>query len=294
MIVVRITGGMGNQMFQYASAYALAKDLGAELTVDLEDYQLRQIHNGYELERVFGIKAEQVDRRKLGFLLRTTPYALRRRLKKWTKRIPSNYYLEDKFDYQPIPKSEGAVYYLEGYFQSERYFLHRRSEVSQLFRLQLPMSSPTAECIGRIQSANSVAIHVRRGDYTNANVQKVHGLLPPTYFQGAAQQMARMTENPEFFVFSDDPNWCEKNLSFNGRPVTFVHACLGPLAWEHMHMMSHCRHHIIANSSFSWWAAWLCKFPQKRIIAPKPWFKDPKKTANDIYQAGTIALESGF
>ena len=166
-----------------------------------------------------------------------------------------------------------ADVYLQGYWQSEQYF----KPVEQLIRDDLRLKhAPAGENLALAQAigaVDAVSVHVRRGDYASKpQLENLLGLLPPEYYQRAGQTIAAARPSAEFFVFSDDPEWARRNLRFE-RPVHFV-AHNGPEApHEDLRLMSLCRHHIVANSSLSWWGAWLCAIAEKIVVAPQPWFQ---------------------
>jgi hypothetical protein len=139
-----------------------------------------------------------------------------------------------------------------------------------------------AELLEEIRSRCAVAVHVRRGDYVrNARTNEFHGLCTPEYYQAAAKYVVDRIDEPTFLVFSDEPEWVQANLKL-GRPTIYV-THDGNCAPHHdMWLMSQCSHHIIANSSFSWWGAWLCRNEKKMVVAPKRWFRDPKVNTSDL------------
>jgi hypothetical protein len=139
----------------------------------------------------------------------------------------------------------------------------------------------------RVSSNNSVSVHIRRGDYvSNPHASKFHGTKGLDYYEKAVERIAETVKNPELFVISDDIEWCKENLRL---PYKTTHID-GNAGFEDMHIMSHCAHNIIANSSFSWWAAWLNTNPDKVVIAPKKWFNDESINTEDVVPKTWIRL----
>lgn len=175
--------------------------------------------------------------------------------------------------------------YLEGYWQSERYFAEHTEDIRREFTMKQPCLGRNRELADAIASVNAVSLHVRRGDYvTDAKTNAAHGVCAVDYYCKAADMIARAVENPVFFLFSDEPEWVAANLDLRYPVVHIGHN--GDAPHEDLRLMSQCRHHIIANSSFSWWGAWLSANPDKIVIAPKRWFNDPAINTDDLTPAG--------
>jgi hypothetical protein len=169
--------------------------------------------------------------------------------------------------------------YLQGFWQSERYFKDYEAEIRHDFRFRDSVTQACKHLKEQVSSCNSVSIHVRRGDYvSNPSANKFHGLCSPGYYRDAVDHIAQSQKDIELFVFSDDIAWCKEHLKLD-QPLHFMET---HTAYEDMYLMSQCRHHIIANSSFSWWGAWLNDKPGKRVVAPKQWFLDTSVNTSDI------------
>lgn len=234
MISCKLMGGLGNYMFQIATAYTHAKRMNTTMVVDSRDImQVHKPHTEY-LSNLF---------RNVDFGIPST----------------SHVYNEQTFSYSPIPKLDNIK--LIGYFQSEKYF--DRDLVLKLFDIE----DVVTQDIQSITESESVSIHVRRGDYKSN--QANHPLCSLSYYESAIDLLGN---DKEYYVFSDDIEWCK--TVFDKR-FNFVS---GLYDWEEMYLMSKCKHNIIANSTFSWWGAWLNKNDNK-VIAPKTWF-GPLKTLN--------------
>jgi len=179
---------------------------------------------------------------------------------------------EPHFNYWAGLAGFGGDRYLSGYWQSERYFLHVQERIRTEFTFKKPLEGANAQMARAISDTTSISVHVRRGDYlTNP---KNHGLMDvaqPAYYRSAIAHIGGIVTNPEFFVFSDDIVWAKENIT-SGYPCTFINHNSQADSYFDMYLMSRCQHHIIANSTFSWWAAWLNPSDRKIVIAPKKWF----------------------
>lgn len=251
MIIVRIIGGLGNQMFQYAYAKALQqKDY--KVKIDISKFKKYKLHGGYQLNK-FNIDLE-------------TSTSLSNFLSKLgvRKSIKEKSLLFDK-ELLNIPKNE----YVKGYFQTEKYFKNIRKVLLEQFTLAEPLSESTQKFASEIKShKNPCSIHVRRGDFVNnKKANKIHGTCDLDYYKKAVDFLKTKYKDIHFFVFSDDISWTKENLKLNN--VTFVEHDTIP--HEDMLLMSLCRFNITANSSFSWWGAWLNNHKDKVVVAPKKW-----------------------
>ncbi|NTV98925.1 MAG: alpha-1,2-fucosyltransferase, partial [Chlorobiaceae bacterium] len=166
--------------------------------------------------------------------------------------------------------------WIEGYWQSEKYFDAISRDIAREFRIITPLSPKSTETKKLIGSTESVSVHVRRGDYVAEDYRgRIHGPLKISYYAEALDIIAQKKRSPHLFIFSDDIPWVKENLRFDF-PARYVDHNDERSGFEDLHLMSLCRHNIIANSTFSWWGAWLNRNPTKIVIAPKQWFPDPK------------------
>jgi hypothetical protein len=284
MIIVKIMGGLGNQMFQQAFAYAVSRNTPMPVLLDATYYQQHHLRR-YALEAFTGSfptahpdQLSQVMYREESLLAR-----IYRRLRRKARAPASErIYRETSLAFDGRALKPQAPAYYEGYWQSERYFAIHRSELLRLFRLRQPLSQPAAGLLQQMQQVHSVSLHVRRGDYANnPEVTRVHGILPLSYYESAAQLITRKSPSPHFFIFSDDLPWTRQHLDFLPSR-TFVELPPGTPDVEEIYLMASCRDNIVANSSFSWWGAWLNPNPTKVTIAPGQWFSDERKTASDL------------
>jgi len=256
MIIVRITDGLGNQMFQYAVGRMLAKRLNKELFLDISFYDKQNIpfseflHRNYELNN-YSIKAKVFD--------------YKQNIKKGEFCLLYGE-TSHSFDHEILDLSNNYNYILSGYWQSWKYFNDINSNIKHELTLTSDkLSNNSQDIIPLIKRCVSIAIHMRRTDYQNTI-----GYLPLEYYKDAIQYISQKVDNAFYFIFSDAPSEAESFASQLG----IKYMLLGNLRnIEDMYLMSICNHNIIANSSFSWWSAWLNSNPQKIIIAPKKWYR---------------------
>jgi Glycosyl transferase family 11 len=193
-----------------------------------------------------------------------------KRLKLKSSRFKS-YVVEPGFNYWPDIRGLLGDIYLDGYWQSEQYFAQYADKIREDFTFKLQLSNQNAVITKQISQENSVSLHVRRGDYVTNSKNAFIGVCSLDYYQTAVEQIKMQVDKPVFFIFSDDINWVKDNLSLDDKAVLISHN-LGSESYNDMRLMSLCSHNIIANSSFSWWGAWLNANPNKIVIAPKQWF----------------------
>jgi Glycosyl transferase family 11 len=268
MIVVRHRGGLGNQLFQYAAGLALARHHQTELKVDLYTYSKHR-YRKFELDH-FMVEPKVASRKEVHRYTGNNPVV--RYLNKRENYLrcpmvfaqPHYHFFEDFFE---LPSD----LYLSGYWQSEKYFAPVQDELRTLYQPRLPLDSTNAAMKEKIQNVNSVSIHVRRGDYTTGSYNRFFGGIPDDYYINAVSEIKKYIGDPVFFIFSDSVEWCKRNLVIS--PAVFVDMNQGDASFKDLFLMSWCKHNIIANSTFSWWGAWLNNNPQKKVIAPRPWFR---------------------
>jgi hypothetical protein len=282
MIIVRLQGGIGNQLFQYAAAYALARRFGCPLAMDLSIYQKEKVRH-YALDR-FNIPQMVVPPP----LLRTGSPMIQRAMAAFGLR-PFLTYREPHCQYDPQFLNLSPPVQIRGYFQSERYFAPVVEELRGQLNLAVPLSDAAMNVAREIAASSMpISIHVRRGDYLLGEGQ----VLDTAYFQQAFSIMNAMIARPAtYFVFSDDYEYAETSFEFV--PDRVIVRGDPDRAWEDLVLMSRCRHHIIANSSFSWWGAWLNSCSEKRVIGPRRWFAESiagRYNPIDLYPAGSILI----
>lgn len=281
MITARLHGRLGNQMFQYAAAAGLAARHGVPVALDMRGAELRG--EGIPT-RVFDL--DLVQPTALPPLKQEAPV----RYTLWRAFGAAPRFRREKgLGYNDAIESWSDGSYLHGYWQSEHYFAHIEDQIRAAFTFPTFSNSQNAEMADRISADTAISLHVRRGDYLTF---AAHVLCDQAYYEAAlAQVLDGLQDDPTVYVFSDDPQWAKDNLplpcnkvvvDFNGPDTDF----------EDMRLMSLCRHNIIGNSSFSWWAAWLNQTAGKRVAGPTKWFGDPKLSNPDILPADWLKISS--
>lgn len=274
MIIVRLNGGLGNQMFQYAAGRRAALAHKTILKLDRESFDSSSpVRRGYSLGD-FAIQAEIATKKDLERV------ATRTIRLPWDRRRNTRYIKEKHFHFDPQILKLPDNSYLDGYWQSEKYFLDCEKIIRRDLKLESAIGRKATEILQKVKNSNSVSLHVRRGDYAKSPHTRVHhGLLPSTYYQQAMSLISKALADPIFFVFSDDPGWVRRNLK-----ITFPAVIVSGQTrdFEDLMLMSACRQHIIANSSFSWWGAWLNRNPNKIVVAPKRWFREKSIDTSDL------------
>jgi hypothetical protein len=281
--IVKFNGGLGNQMFQYAFSLMLAEKFNAEILFDFsyfEDVKSANQVTTREFElNVFNLCCKGASLQDLAQIKRPEFKSKFKNTlaKKFSKRFGINYIREKNnsvFDKNLFEYPE--YYYYEGYFQNEKYFKHLRKILLDRFSLQMPLDEKNQYILDKIRDTNSVSIHIRRGDYVSLDyVNKSQGTCSLGYYNKAIEHVVGLVEKPHFFLFSDDINWVIENLKIK-YPFTIVDFNPGKGYFD-MNLMKQCKHNIIANSSFSWWGAWLNQYPEKIVVAPKNWTAKKQK-----------------
>lgn len=276
MIIVRLLGGLGNQMFQYACGRSVAIRTSQRLKLDISSYP-DHLDRTYELSH-FGIEADIATPEECSCLRWAHPRSWRRlvnkalaklHLTKIFTRCDAESYMSESAPFcvdSRVLATQGSAY-LQGYWQNERYFHEFSEEIRQDLAPRNALSAGAAACLDEIGACEAVSVHVRRGDYVVGN--PCHGVLPLEYYTAAVGMLADKIREPRFFIFSDDPDWVRGHL----QPLLPYSVVPGHHSGhEDLWLMSRCRHHIIANSSFSWWGAWLNPDSSKLVFAPRKWF----------------------
>lgn len=275
VVISHLLGGIGNQMFQYAAGRSLSLTHGRQLLLDLDDFSSYSLHNGFELERVFALQAARADQSQISQLLKWRAHPLAKKIlrRRWFSVFRGQrFVVEPHFHYWDEFQNLDGSRYLYGYWQSERYFQVHEKTIRKDLEFRIPLSGLNQQLAYELATINAVSLHVRRGDYVsekkNADVMAVCSIA---YYEKAIAYIAARVKNPTFYIFSDDIAWVKKNLSI---PFSYkyVNHNRSKESYRDMQLMSLCKHHIIANSSFSWWGAWLNPNKTKIVVAPKSWF----------------------
>ncbi len=295
MVFVKLMGGLGNQMFQYAAGLALARRVGAPLRLDTS---LLAEGPGDDGRRAFALHRLTISAKVASAA--EIALAAGRRAPRWLDRVPGLRRLarpapvpvlrERHFHFDPLFLAASDPVCLVGYWQSERYFEGIRDLLRGEFALKSRLAGTNGEMADRIRGAPSVSVHVRRGDYVSREAtNKFHGVCETAYYEACFAEMERRVPGAAYFVFSDEPAWVREHMSLPARSTVVDH---NPreMAHEDMMLMSMCRHNIIANSSFSWWGAWLNANPDKVVLAPGRWFRDPSLDTSDLLPEGWIRI----
>lgn len=288
MVISQIFGGLGNQMFQYAVGRALSLAHGESLRLDVSGFYSFAHHQGFELLRLFDLPAEVASlgdvQGQLGWQSRE---GVRRILgqPRMAMLRSSRFVVEPHFQYWPGINQIPRNCYLSGYWQSEKYFKMYVDVIRSDFKFKEPLSTSNLVLVEEIAQTVAVSLHVRRGDYANnPKTNSAHGLCSLDYYREAIKHVMLRVNRPHFFIFSDDIAWAKKNLKIEF-PHQYIAHNQGAESYNDMRLMSICDHHIIANSSFSWWGAWLNPNLEKIVIAPKRWFANETNTQDLIPQS---------
>jgi hypothetical protein len=298
MIITRLAGGLGNQLFQYAAARGLAVQRDIPLKLDTKSgfrsdpYQRSYALHNYPIAAASATRFDLarfplkgIRRRIFRFLTRNKPYHARS-----VCREPAN----QLHIFDPNLRQAPRHVYLIGYWQTAKYFEHIASEIRRELTPLPPLSPQTQHIAAQIAQTQAVSIHFRYLHGISADKTRqiqpgiqAHGTCSPDYYQAAIRLIASHIAHPHFFVFSDNPAQAIQNPVLSNQETTFIQ---GSQDWEELWLMSRCQHHIIANSTFSWWGAWLNPASAKMVIAPRQWYNGPIGETTDLLPADWIRL----
>jgi hypothetical protein len=290
MVLVKIVGGLGNQMFQYAVARHVA--IKNNTQVKFKDFTQKEgIKRNFHLN-FFKTKGSKISDIELN-TLRLGNYVMNKFPNALTRRLGYSAYAEKTdngapFD-QIVLKLRAPNIYLEGFWQSFKYFDEIAGTIKDDFTVSTQPNDYSATMLGKIVSSNAVALHVRRGDYvSDKNTNAYHGVCSIEYYQECIKYIKEHVEDPHFFLFSDEPDWALENIK-TGCP-TEVSYNPAELDYEDMRLMYSCKHFIIANSSLSWWGAWLSRSENKIVLAPKNWYQSTERDTSDLIPPSWIRI----
>lgn len=293
MVIVKLMGGLGNQMFQYAAGKALATRHNTGFKLDVEfllDRTPREnfVFRDYDLD-IFSMTPEIASKKDTEKYLQASSGKLNEVVTLVRRKVfPYRKFYEPHFHFAPEFFDMPKDCYLEGYWQSPKYFESIESEIRRDFSFRESIMDISAPLANQIQNSASVCINVRRADFLTNNF---HGVCDMKYFAPAVDIIASKVADPHFFIFSDDPQWCIDNFKLS-YPTTFVgHEHAGKKFSNYLQLLSLCKHFIIPNSSFAWWAVWLGN-KDGLVIAPKTWFTDGNWDAKDLVPGSWIRLEN--
>lgn len=257
MIVTRLIGGLGNQLFQYAIARHLAEIHNTTLLIDVSEFETYKLHK-YSLF-AFNIRENIAEGKDIEAL---------------------TYIKEKHYHFDPDFKNFSNDILLKGYWQSEKYFIDIAAIIREEVTWKNSVTGKDKELLEQISLYDSVSLHIRRGDYiSNAYEDQILISSELDYYYRCVNYITQNIRHPHFFIFSDDPKWVKENLRLE-YPVTYVDHNDAGKNYEDLRLMSQCKHNIICNSSFSWWGAWLNNNPNKIICAPKQWFSANARNIN--------------
>jgi len=270
-------------MFQYAAGRALADRLGAELLLDTRAFERALAVRAYT-RRAYALSPFRLRARVASPAdLKNWPswvveFGMRLRLiRPWAGR----WHFESAITYDPSVRALRQPVCLVGYWQSERYFIDIADRIRSDFTLRQPLAGANASLLDLAHSNNSVGLHVRRGDFVSLDhAAQTHGLCSIDYYRRAIDLVRKRCAECHFLVFSDDPDWARSELPLDSSAVFVAGNEVNPE--QDLALMSACKHHIIANSSFSWWAGWLGYSPEQIVIAPVPWYASTKLDTRDL------------
>jgi hypothetical protein len=307
--------GLGNQMFKYAAGKALSIEKKVPFKVDISSYEGYKLRK-YELDTLFNIDTEKASKKELEEIFFTNPIkrVWNKIFSKKLRMLGLGYeeallprtiltaynlvsspekrkiYEEPHYHFHKSFFKASGNTYLNGYWMSWKYFQKYEKEIRKEFTIRENLVNHLDEISSIIQSKNSVSIHIRRGDFTTKRNVELHGVIPIDFYKKAIEVISQKISNIELFVFSDDIEWVKENL-ISRFPVTFISNDVTKNALEDFYLMTVCKHNIIANSTFSWWAAWLNSNTDKIIIAPKKWYNTSQFNYKDVYPISWIIID---
>lgn len=294
MITVSLRGGLGNQMFQYAAGLAVAHKNTVPLVLDtvfLNDRFPRKnfVYRSFDLD-IFNISGTVSPLSNLSTTMPLPGIWLMLDLISVAARdvLGSQRLIKEKkeLSFDPEVFNAGSNVFLWGFWQTPNYFQGIEGMLREAFRFKYALGGLAAEIGEDIKANNSISLHVRRTDFITPRGEIINGKTDLAYYNQAVNFIAAKVENPKFYLFSDDIEWCKKNIKI-GFPVEYLErSSEGPKASHHLQLMSLCKHNIITNSTFSWWGAWLNQNPTKHVVAPAIWRVGRGPGDDDIVPAG--------
>ncbi|MDP2365897.1 MAG: alpha-1,2-fucosyltransferase [Ignavibacteria bacterium] len=281
MIIVQLIGGLGNQMFQYAFARSLSLKRNIVFKLDITGFEKYKLHK-YSLNKLNIIEniatTNDLKKIKTGEKSILSKLLSFDRIKPYFKRTMILEKYPSIFDRNITHFKDNS--YFKGYWQNEKYFDEIKDLLLDEFTVKNPLHDKNNEIAEKITNCNSVSIHLRRGDYVNDPIaQKILGTCTIDYYKKGIEYILARVEKPHLFIFSDDIDWAKYNINFLAT-TTFVDHNSSETNYEDLRLMYLCKHNIIANSSFSWWGAWLNRNKSKIIVAPQNWYKNEELNSN--------------
>jgi hypothetical protein len=286
MIIIRLSGGLGNQMFQYAFGRIMSLKNHSLLILDISSYQQQKGENtnrSYQLNKFKYIDNPLLNNRIIMIFIYTFFKVVSFcRFKMIVKE--KNFYSIDK----EATNINHSAYFI-GFWQSYKYITEFRDIIIKDFSFKNEFNTEIKQIANKITSSESVSVHIRRGDYAyNQKTKSFHGVLSDTYYQSSFNIIAQKLSNPTFYVFSDDIEWVKNNMVIPGKVIYVSKKTFDEI--DEMYLMSICNHNIIANSSFSWWGAWLGTYKAKIVIAPDKWLISNTVEVKDLIPHNWIRI----
>ncbi|MGE5402747.1 MAG: alpha-1,2-fucosyltransferase [Ignavibacteriales bacterium] len=291
MIIVKLKGGLGNQMFQYAMGRMLAIKNNTSLKLDISEFENKQILShvtlrSYDLSH-FNIVEEIATKEEIYAIAKISNNIISKIINKVKPTKYKCFVAEKKYGYDSRYLDISRNTYIDGYWQSTKYIDSIRDILRNEFTLREPLCGLYKDIANKITSTNSVSLHIRRGDYVSNKVNsQIYNVCDPGYYSSAMEYINKKVSNPQYFVFSDDPEWVKENIKTRDMFIVDENS----INYIDLYLMSLCKHNIIANSSFSWWGGWLNSFKEKIVIAPEVWFKKPSYNIKDLMPSSWIKL----
>lgn len=273
-------------MFQFAAGRALALDRGQGVKLDISGFKNYKLHQGFQLQQAFKGRFDVASESEISSLLgwQRTPLVQRILSRPSAAALrKDSLVVEPHFQYWGGIQDAPDDCYLKGYWQSDKYFQAHAAAIRTDFSFKSPLAGQNIWLAREMGQVNAVSLHVRRGDYVkNQATTALHGVCSLDYYNAAVEYLLHRVDKPVFYIFSDDMPWVKAHLTIAAKTYHIGH---NDQAYDDMHLMSLCKHHVIANSSFSWWGAWLNARPDKIVVAPKQWFAQARNTEHLLPQA---------
>lgn len=284
IVIVEIKGGLGNQMFQYAFALWL-KENGKRVKLDVSHYKkdhsneaVDSTHNGFELQTIFDCSLPLASTKESDMLVNNHPDFYHKALWSIFNITPSHIIIFDTKKWFLPQLKEKDWCYFDGYWVSFRYADEIARTLKDAFEFKTDLGEKNRTILKEIENCNSVSLHIRRGDYLNISRYVV---LPVDYYNTAIKELRNNTSTPVFYCFSDDIEWCKANL--HGTDIRYVDWNQGSDSYIDMLLMSHCKHNVVSNSTFSMWAAWLNNNHAKIVYRPSKYYADSSNEREDTW-----------
>jgi hypothetical protein len=285
MKIVKFLGGLGNQMFQFAF-YLSLKQHFKKIKADLAGFEDYNLHHGFELEKVFPIHLEKASPFELRIYGQEKRDWVTRKLRRIYGTKKAWYPERAEFGFDPSIYQDPSPRYFWGYWQHHLYLQGISRQLRKSFKFKNELDGENLAVGQMARTTPSISVHVRRGDYLENEL--LGNICDRGYYLNAIEKLKEKVENPRFIVFSNDIIWCRNNLPFS--EAIFVDWNQGKNSYKDMQLMSLCQHHIIANSSFSWWGSWLNPNKDKIIVSPKNWVNTPGVDTSGLIHPQWITL----